>query len=71
MASCRCTTIARAEHTAGYDRRADFPLTAGMQTYPAGSLILEAGPEPHWWENRGHEPVRLYAVDIYDRAARE
>lgn len=43
----------------------------GMQAYPAGSLILEAGPEPHWWENRGHEPVRLYAVDIYDRAARE
>jgi hypothetical protein len=43
----------------------------GMQAYPPGSLILEAGPQPHWWENRGHEPVRLYAVDIYDRAAPE
>jgi quercetin dioxygenase-like cupin family protein len=43
----------------------------GMQAYPAGSLMLEAGPKPHWWENRGRKPVRLYAVDIYDRAARE
>ena len=43
----------------------------GMQAYPAGSLMLEAGPQPHWWENRGHEPVRLYAVDIYDRTDRE
>jgi quercetin dioxygenase-like cupin family protein len=43
----------------------------GLQAYPPGSLILEAGPTPHWWENKGHEPVRLYAVDIYDRAAPE
>jgi quercetin dioxygenase-like cupin family protein len=43
----------------------------GMQAYPPGSLILEAGPKPHWWENKGHETVRLYAVDIYDRAARD
>jgi quercetin dioxygenase-like cupin family protein len=43
----------------------------GTQAYPPGSLILEAGPKPHWWENKGRETVRLYAVDIYDRAAHE
>ena len=41
----------------------------GRQDYPAGSVILEAGPEPHWWENRGDDPVRLYAIDVYDRNA--
>jgi hypothetical protein len=34
-------------------------------------VILEAGPEPHWWENCGREPVRLYAVDVYDKTADE
>jgi quercetin dioxygenase-like cupin family protein len=43
----------------------------GRQDYPAGSVILEAGPEPHWWENRGGDPVRLYAIDVYDRRAQD
>ena len=44
-----------------------FRGPSGAQDYPAGSVILEAGPEPHWWENRSDEPVRLYAIDVYDR----
>ena len=46
-----------------------FHGPAGRQHYPAGSVVLEAGPEPHWWENRGEETVRLYAIDVYDRSA--